>query len=72
MCKIQKQLSEVFYKNIVLKNFVRFTWKNFIKKETLAQVFSCEFCGISKNIFCAKHLWANLLEIVTLLLSVNM
>ena len=24
---------------------------NFIQKETLAQVFSCEFCGISKNIF---------------------
>ena len=24
---------------------------NFIKKETLAQVFSCEFCKISKNAF---------------------
>ena len=24
---------------------------NFIKKETLAQVFSCEFCKISKNSF---------------------
>ena len=24
---------------------------NFIKKETLVQVFSCEFCGISKNTF---------------------
>ena len=24
---------------------------NFIKKEALAQVFSCEFCEISKNIF---------------------
>ena len=24
---------------------------NFIKKETLAQVFSCEFCEISKNTF---------------------
>ena len=24
---------------------------NFIKKETLAQVFSCEFCGIYKNTF---------------------
>ena len=24
---------------------------NFIKKETLAQLFSCEFCNISKNIF---------------------
>ena len=24
---------------------------NFIKKETLAQVFSCEFCGVSKHTF---------------------
>ena len=24
---------------------------NFIKKETLAQIFSCEFCEISKNTF---------------------
>ena len=24
---------------------------NFIKKETLTQVFSCEFCGISKDTF---------------------
>ena len=28
---------------------------NFIQKETLAQVFSCEFCGISKNTF-TEHL----------------
>ena len=27
---------------------------NFIKKETLAQVFSCEFCKISKNTFSYK------------------
>ena len=27
---------------------------NFIKKETVAQVFSCEFCEISKNAFCYK------------------
>ena len=27
---------------------------NFIKKETLAQVFSCEFCEISKNTFYYK------------------
>ena len=29
---------------------------NFIKKETLAQVFSCEFCEISKNTFFTEHL----------------
>ena len=28
---------------------------NFIKKETLAQVFSCEFCEISKNTFFTEH-----------------
>ena len=31
---------------------------NFIKKETLAQIFSCEFWEISKNTFFAEHLWA--------------
>ena len=30
----------------------------FIKKETLAQVFYCEFCQISKNTFFTEHLWA--------------
>ena len=30
----------------------------FIKKVTLAQVFSCEFCEISKNTFFTEHLWA--------------
>ena len=29
---------------------------NFIKKETLAQVFSCEFCEISTNTFFTEHL----------------
>ena len=28
---------------------------NFIKKETLAQEFSCEFCEISKNTFFTEH-----------------
>ena len=31
---------------------------NFIEKETLAQVFSCEFCEISKNTFFTEYLWA--------------
>ena len=31
---------------------------NFIKKETLAQVFSSEFCQISKNTYFKEHLWA--------------
>ena len=29
---------------------------NFIKKETLVQVFSCEFCQIFKNAFFIGHL----------------
>ena len=31
---------------------------NFIKREALAQVFSCEFCEISKNTFLTEPLWA--------------
>ena len=30
---------------------------NFIKKETQVQVFTCEFCEISKNTFFTEHLW---------------
>ena len=35
---------------------------NFIKKETLAQVFSCEFCEFSKNTSFTEHLWATISE----------
>ena len=49
---------EVFCKKGALRNFTKFTGKhlrpkacNFIKKETLAQVLSCEFCEISKKTF---------------------
>ena len=35
---------------------------NFIKKETLAQVFSCEFGEISKNAFFTEHFWATASE----------
>ena len=54
---------EVFCKKGVLRNFTKFTGKhlrqslffnNFIKKETLAQAFSCEFCEISKNTFFCR------------------
>ena len=43
-------------KKSVVKNFAKFTGKHlhqshFIKKETLAQVFSCEFYKIFKNTF---------------------
>ena len=47
----------VLYKKDILKNFTKFT-VNKVKKETLAQVFSCEFCEIFKNAFFTEHLRA--------------
>ena len=53
----------------VLKNFAKFLRKHLCqillfnkvaglrKKETLARVFSCEFCKIFKKTFFTKHLW---------------
>ena len=35
---------------------------NFIKKESLEPVFSCEFCEISKNTFFVEHLRATAFE----------
>ena len=35
---------------------------HFIRKQTLAQVFSCEFCEFSKNTFFTEHLWWLLLD----------
>ena len=43
----------------VLRNFE--AW-NFIKRETLAQVFSCKCCEISKNTFFTEHLQATASE----------
>ena len=31
---------------------------NFIKKEALPQVFSCEFCKIAQTTFFVEHLWS--------------
>ena len=36
---------------------------NFIKKETLAQLFSCEFYEISKNTFFTEHLKETLAQL---------
>ena len=52
---------KVFCKKGVLRKHLcqslNFNFKacNFIKKDTLAQVFSCEFCKISKNKFFTEH-----------------
>ena len=40
----------------ISKNKLKLQVCNFIKKETLAQVFSCEFCEISNNAFSTEHL----------------
>ena len=67
---VQKQPSEVFCKVFleILQNSQENTESffnkvaglrcNFIKKENLAQVFSCEFSEISKNTLFTEHLWA--------------
>ena len=34
---------------------------NVIKKQTLAKVFSCDFCEISKNTLFTDHLWTTAL-----------
>ena len=56
----------VLCKKVFFRNFTKFAGKhlchslffnNSFKKETLAQVFSCKFCKISKNTFCTEHLW---------------
>ena len=70
--KIQKQPPELLYKKAVLKYFSIFIGKdlcwslffnkvaglqvrNFIK-QTLTQVFSCEYCEILKNTYFEEHL----------------
>ena len=58
----QKQPPEAFCKKGVVKNFAKFTGNTFArvfftKLQTLAQLFSCEFCEIFKSTFCTEHLW---------------
>ena len=56
---IGKHLCQSLFFNIKLQATC-----NFIKKEALAQVFSCEFCEISKNTFFTEHL-ATVSEMMT-------
>ena len=56
--KILQNSQENTCARISFFNKVAGVTSNFIKKETLAQVFSCEFWEISKNIFFTEHLWA--------------
>ena len=56
----EKTIKKCFSVNVYLlknqNNQKQNLLKNFIKKETLADVFSSEFCEISKNIVSTEHL----------------
>ena len=72
-CQDRSSHQRCSMKKGVLGNFAKFTGKqlcqslffnkvaglacNFTKKETPAQLFSCEFCDISKNTFFTEHPW---------------
>ena len=47
--ELADMLLEAYSEHCQISNIELF--KNFIKRETIAQVFSCEFCEISKNTF---------------------
>ena len=57
------QPRNVFYEKRILKNFSKLKGKHLCQsiinatllKETLVQVFSCEFCEIFKNTFFTEH-----------------
>ena len=54
-------MHKVFYKKGVLKNFAKLTVRHLYQsllneKETLIQVFSCEFCKIFENAYLVEHL----------------
>ena len=68
-CSLQKQPPELFCKKGALRNLGKHLCQrldsfnkvarracNFINKESLAQLFSCEFCEIFKNTFFKEHL----------------
>ena len=58
MCSIRK----------TIRNCAKFTEKTcdrvffLLEKETLVQVFSCEFCESSKNTFFTEHFWVTASE----------
>ena len=54
---IQKRINLLLTEYIFSKKSTKPEAWNFIKKEALAQLFSCEFSEISKNTFFPEHLW---------------
>ena len=69
-CSVKKEFLEILQNSLEnicarVSCLIKFD-KNFNKKETLAQVFSCEFCKISKNTFFTEHLrWQLLIFDIT-------
>ena len=62
-CSVKKVILEIFANfignicaRVSLLIKLQASTYNFIKKETLAQVFSCNFCETFKNIFFTEHL----------------
>ena len=76
MCLYRSTPPEVVSKKGVLRNFSKFEGKHLCQglflskvgdllKESLAQVFSCEFCEISKNIFFTENLRTTTSALIT-------
>ena len=64
-CSIKKVFQEIS-QNLQENTYSRVSFLiKFIKKETLAQVFFCEFCEIFKNTFSKEHLRATASGIYT-------
>ena len=59
----RKRCSQKFHKIHRKKSAPEPQACNFIKKETLTQVFSCEFCEICKDTFSTEHLVTTASEI---------
>ena len=57
-CSVKKRYSYKFHKIHWKAPVPGLQASNFIKKETLAQVFSCEFSKVSENTFFTEHLLA--------------
>ena len=65
-CSVKKMYVEISQNS--QKNTCARVWAeayNFIKKEALTQVFSCEFFKISRNTFVTEHVWATASENLT-------
>ena len=56
-------LDKIYFCFAIIKLF-----KHTIKKEALAQIFSCECCQIAKNTFFTEHLWTTASRQVTVML----